>query len=152
MTPPAMRTREESCGKSHFLEPTRSNRDAPSHGAAGRSWIAWDAGVQRQGRSAKRELRQALGLLLIADKQVYLLHALILRLHPADGGPLPRCFCLLPKIACLYVGGPLLWTAGCENEYVQGDVRHEQDGCPCSDSEGKGFLPVSHSQCACTHG
>ena len=94
--------------------------------------------MQRQGRSAKRELRQALGLLLIADKQVCLLRARILTLHHADGVPIPRCFCLLPKIACLYVGGPLLWTAGCENEYVEGDVRHEQDGCPCSDSEGKG--------------
>lgn len=42
-----------------------------------------------------------------------------------------RCYCNIPKAACIYVGGHFIWTAGCE-----------KSECHCMDAAGQGPLPA----------
>lgn len=47
-----------------------------------------------------------------------------------------RCYCTISKLACSYVGGPMLWTRGCEKA-----------DCGCMDETGKGRFSSSMLRC-----
>jgi len=51
-----------------------------------------------------------------------------------------RCYCTISKLACSYVGGPMLWTRGCEKA-----------GCGCMDEAGKGRFSRYMLLCSCCY-